>query len=300
MKLKRLGALLLTMTMCFLTSCSNPASADESSAENAVIRVGVSGDFYPFCYQENDQLKGFEVDMWDYIAEQNGWEVEYTVADFSGLFGMLDTGRIDTVARQTSSDNEARREKYLFSDVYLYSTYNLVVRADSELEELEDFKGTRIGVVMGGDGELNLKKLNEENDLGIEIVGYEGTPAMDSDIEMGRIDGRVAPMLQTKMNIEQNGQDFKITDNVVYTEAAAYPFQKDNTELAEAVNATLQQMRESGKLSELSEQWFGRHQPAGITTLQKRKYEKSLIQQHVVLGQAFLTSSSKITDCIFK
>lgn len=110
---------------------------------------------------------------------------------------------------------------------------------------------------MGGDGELNLKKLNEENDLGIEIVGYEGTPAMDSDIEMGRIDGRVAPMLQTKMNIEENGQDFKITDNVVYTEAAAYPFQKDNTELAEAVNATLQQMRESGKLSELSEQWFG-------------------------------------------
>ena len=195
--------------------------------------------------------------MWDYIAEQNGWEVEYTVADFSGLFGMLDTGRIDTVARQTSSDNEARREKYLFSDVYLYSTYNLVVRADSELEELEDFQGTRIGVVMGGDGERNLKKLNEENDLGIEIVGYEGTPAMDSDIEMGRIDGRVAPMLQTKMNIEQNGQDFKITDNVVYTEAAAYPFQKDNTELAEAVNQTLQQMRESGKLSELSEQWFG-------------------------------------------
>ena len=89
MKLKRLGALLLTMTMCFLTSCSNPASADESSAENAVIRVGVSGDFYPFCYQENDQLKGFEVDMWDYIAEQNGWEVEYTVADFSGLFGRI-------------------------------------------------------------------------------------------------------------------------------------------------------------------------------------------------------------------
>lgn len=46
---------------------------------------------------------------------------------------------------------------------------------------------------MGGDGELNLKKLNDENDLGIEIVGYEGTPAMDSDIEMGRIDGPGGP-----------------------------------------------------------------------------------------------------------
>ena len=89
-----------------------------------------------------------------------------------------------------------------------------------------------------------------------------GLNIMDSSVYLfltsfGFIDGRVAPMLQTKMNIEENGQDFKITDNVVYTEAAAYPFQKDNTELAEAVNATLQQMRESGKLSELSEQWFG-------------------------------------------
>lgn len=257
MKLKRLGALLLTMTMCFLTSCSNPASAGESSAENAVIRVGVSGDFYPFCYQENDQLKGFEVDMWDYIAEQNGWEVEYTVADFSGLFGMLDTGRIDTVARQTSSDNEARREKYLFSDVYLYSTYNLVVRADSELEELEDFQGTRIGVVMGGDGELNIKSSTRRTTSASRLSAMKARRRWTATSRWGASTARVAPMLQTKMNIEQNGQDFKITDNVVYTEAAAYPFQKDNTELAEAVNATLQQMRESGKLSELSEQWFG-------------------------------------------
>lgn len=256
MKLRRFCALLLVLSFGLMTSCGGTTSTDTAEANN-VVRVGVSGDFYPFCYKENDTLKGFEVDMWDYIAEQNGWSVEYTVADFSGLFGMLDTGRIDTVARQTSSDNEARREKYLFSDVYLYSTYNLVVRADSDLEELADFQGKRIGVVMGGDGELNLKKLNEEKDLGIEIVGYEATPAMDSDIEMGRIDGRVAPMLQTKMNIEENGQDFKITDNVVYTEAAAYPFDKENTQLVEKVNQTLAQMRESGKLQELSESWFG-------------------------------------------
>mgnify|MGYP000823955262 CR=1 FL=1 len=80
---------------------------------------------------------------------------------------------------------------------------------------------------------------------------------MDSDIELGRIDGRVAPMLQTKRNIEEKGQDFKITDHIVYVEAAAYPFQKENTQLAQQVNESLQQLRESGKLQELSEQWFG-------------------------------------------
>lgn len=57
--------------------------------------------------------------------------------------------------------------KNIFSRmVYLYSTYNLVTRADSTLETLDDFKNTKIGVVMAGDGELNLKKLNEEHNLG--------------------------------------------------------------------------------------------------------------------------------------
>ena len=225
MKLKGLLALLLTLSMTLLTACgaqTQPTEEKTATSDVQTVRVGVSGDFYPFCYKENDQLKGFEIDLWEQLAQMNNWKLEYTVADFSGLFGMLDTGKIDTVARQTSSDNQARREKYLFSDVYLYSTYNLVVKGDSSLQSLEDFKGKKIGVVMGGDGERNLKQLNEEQNLGIEIVGYEGTPAMDSDIELGRIDGRVAPMLQTKRNIEEKGQDFKITDHIVYVEAAAY------------------------------------------------------------------------------
>lgn len=261
MKLRQVGAWILILTICLLTGCGQSAEQSSAQTESSdvakTIGVGVSGDFYPFCYKENDELKGFEIDVWNRIAEENNWKIDYTVADFSGLFGMLDTGKIDTVARQTSSNNETRREKYLFSDVYLYSTYNLVTRADSTLETLDDFKNTKIGVVMGGDGELNLKKLNEEHNLGIEIVGYEATPAMDSDIELGRIDGRVAPMLQTKMNIEEKGQNFKITDNIVYVEEAAYPFQKDDTEPVEAVNQTLASMRESGELQELSQKWFG-------------------------------------------
>ena len=192
MKLRQVGAWILILTICLLTGCGQSAEQSSAQTESSdvakTIGVGVSGDFYPFCYKENDELKGFEIDVWNRIAEENNWKIDYTVADFSGLFGMLDTGKIDTVARQTSSNNETRREKYLFSDVYLYRTYNLVTRADSTLETLDDFKNTKIGVVMGGDGELNLKKLNEEHNLGIEIVGYEATPAMDSDIELGRID----------------------------------------------------------------------------------------------------------------
>ena len=117
MKLKGLLALLLTLSMTLLTACgaqTQPTEEKTATSDVQTVRVGVSGDFYPFCYKENDQLKGFEIDLWEQLAQMNNWKLEYTVADFSGLFGMLDTGKIDTVARQTSSDNQARRESICF------------------------------------------------------------------------------------------------------------------------------------------------------------------------------------------
>ena len=65
MKLKGLLALLLTLSMTLLTACgaqTQPTEEKTATSDVQTVRVGVSGDFYPFCYKENDQLKGFEID----------------------------------------------------------------------------------------------------------------------------------------------------------------------------------------------------------------------------------------------
>lgn len=61
------------------------------------MTVGIEGDFYPFCFTENDESKGFEIDVLNEIGKRAGYKVEYVVSDFTGLFGMLDSGEIDTV-----------------------------------------------------------------------------------------------------------------------------------------------------------------------------------------------------------
>lgn len=88
--------------------------------EKKVMTVGIAGDFYPFCYTENDESKGFEIDVLNEIGERAGYEVKFVVADFTGLFGMLDSGKIDTVGHSVAI-TEARQEKYLISDPYVYS-----------------------------------------------------------------------------------------------------------------------------------------------------------------------------------
>ena len=238
-----------------VTNEENEAVANE---DKGTIVVGASGEMYPYNFTKDNELQGYEIDVWNEIANRTGYKVEYKTAKFAGLFGMLDAGQIDTIAH-TIAINAEREEAYLFTEPYLKSNYQLVTRKDSGLTELEDFAGKKIGVVAGGLGDKMLQKVNEENNLNIDIQGYEGTAAMDMDLEMGRIDARLGPAIQTRATIEEQGLDFIVTDVVIFSETAAFPFRKDerSEKIIEDVNQALIAMKEDGTLSELSIKWFG-------------------------------------------
>lgn len=252
--------LVLTFVLGLMAGCgTEPAASDtqNSGGTGEILKIGVSGEYYPFCYTENDNLQGFEIDAWNEIGSRLGYTVEFSVSDFTGLLGMLDSGKIDSIGYGVAI-NADRQEKYLFSDPYLYSDYSVVTVDDSTHNTIEDFIGEKIGVVMGGEGERKLKELCEAETLDIEITGYENTSSMDADVQLGRIAARLAPKIQTSANIAKNDLNLKITDIVIYTETDAYPFPKEEKyeALVEQVNATLKEMRDDGTLSALSEKWF--------------------------------------------
>ena len=84
-------------------------------AQGDPLRVGMSGQYFPFTFVEQDTLKGFEVDVMNAIGKEMGREIQYQTANFSGLFGMLESGRIDTVANQITITEE-RQKAYIFSE----------------------------------------------------------------------------------------------------------------------------------------------------------------------------------------
>jgi len=254
--MKKIGLLLLALLISVTAFAA--CSGDDGSGDSKALKIGVSGEYYPFCFSENDELQGFEIDMWNEIAKRLGYTVEYSTSDFAGLLGMLDSGKIDSVGYGVAVNAE-RQEKYLFSDPYLYSDFCVVTQKDSELDSLEDFIGKKIGVVMGGEGERKLKEVCEAEGLDINITGYEGTAAMDEDVQLGRIEARLGPKIQTLANIKKNDLNMEVTDIVIFTETEAYPFPKSEKyeELLPQVNEILAAMREDGTLAGFSEKWFG-------------------------------------------
>lgn len=105
----KISKLLLSLVMgaMVFTGCGNKAATttanNDSTKKDKVIRVGTSGEYLPWTFKEGGELKGFEIDVWNEIGKRTGYKVEFKVSKFSGLFGMLDAGQIDTIAHQIST-----------------------------------------------------------------------------------------------------------------------------------------------------------------------------------------------------
>jgi len=221
------------------------------------IRIGTSGGYYPFTYTENDELKGFDIDVWNEIGRRVEKEVEFKTAKFSGLFGMLDTGKIDTISNQITITDK-RREKYVFSVPYVYSGAQLFVAAGNpeNIQGIEDLAGKRVAVEVGTNYEEVIRKAAKETEF--EIVSYD-SGSLVKDVEMGRVDAFMMDKVSIVELIKKNNLQIDLAGKPVEYIENAFPFidTDENTELIGEINGALEDMREDGTLKAISEKYFG-------------------------------------------
>lgn len=233
----------------------------EESSENvetqAPIVVGMSGGYKPYTFiDDKNELTGFDVDVWKEIGKRIDREVSFKTADFSGLFGLLDTGKITTIANQITV-NEKRLEKYNFSEAYVYYGAQLVVKGDNDqIVDLETLKGKKVGVSLGSNYEELVKAFDVDNE--IEVITYESYQASLQDVSLGRIDAVLNDKLAGMLAIKESGLDLKLGGEPVELMFNAFPFTKteENEELLNQVNTAIIEMREDGTLEEISLKWF--------------------------------------------
>lgn len=240
-----------------LVSLGLIGSAVNAQAEET-LKVGMSGSYFPFTFVEQDQLKGFEVDVMEAVGERMGVDVEFVTASFSGLFGMLESGRIDTIANQITITPE-REQKYLFTEPYVYDGAQVVVkRGNQEIQSIEDLGGKSVAVNLGSNYEQLLRELPYADE--IDIRTYDSN--IEQDTALGRVDAFVMDRVSASQVIKEKGLPLQLVGQPFSAIHNALPFRQQDAELRDAVDAALQELREDGTLRAISQQWLG----ADITT----------------------------------
>ncbi|ANS84030.1 Putative amino-acid ABC transporter-binding protein PatH [Vibrio scophthalmi] len=231
------------------------ATVQAADAAITEVKVGMSGRYFPFTFVEKDKLQGFEVDLWDEIGQRNGYQVEYVTASFSGLFGLLETGRIDTISNQITI-TEARQAKFLFADPYVVDGAQITVRKGNDsIQSVTDLAGKTVAVNLGSNFEQLLRSYDKDNQITIKT--YDA--GIEHDVALGRADAFVMDRLSALELIKKTGLPLQLAGEPFETIENAWPFLNNarGQQLQSEVNQALAAMRADGTLATISEKWFG-------------------------------------------
>ena len=219
------------------------------------VKVGMSGGYFPFTFSKKDVLQGFEVDVWNEIAARSDYKVEFVTSSFSGLFGMLEAGHIDTISNQITITAE-REAKYAFSTPYVVDGVQVTVRKGrDDINSVEDLKGKKVLVNLGSNFAQVLRKFDAKNE--INIVTLESN--IEQDVALGRADAFVMDRVSASQLIKEAGLPLQLAGHPFEEIKNAMPFLKKPSQLVirDQVNIALAAMRADGKLVEISDKWFG-------------------------------------------
>ncbi|MGE3961601.1 MAG: transporter substrate-binding domain-containing protein [Dehalococcoidia bacterium] len=250
------------------TACSSDDSGDEASTEEGgetaaaeytlvtegTLTICSDAPYEPFEMEIDGKWTGFDMDLINAVAGGMGLETSVTVVPFDGIWLLPAAGECDIVV-SAMTITEERAESALFTDAYFDADQSLLVRADQaeEFATLESLGGKNIAVQTGTTGETYAQEHQPE---GATLISFDEPAAMFLALEAGDVDA----ILQ---DLPVNGYRSTQDDSMVVTETFAtgeqygFAVDPDNAGLAEAVNAQLAALRESGSYDEIHAKWFG-------------------------------------------
>ena len=152
----------------------------ESDSGTKVLKVGTNAQFFPFEYYENGELKGFDIDLMNYIGERIGYDIEYVDMAFDALIPAVVNNEIDCVISGVSvTDTRERMVDYTtpYLSVGNGEDYAIVFPENyREKAELSKASGKEFIFSMVDDAvnelitDATIEKLSEKYEIGKQFV----------------------------------------------------------------------------------------------------------------------------------
>ena len=252
-----LGIIMGSMSFSLL-ACSKQEI--KSVMDKDEITVGLDDAFAPMGFKnESGEIVGFDVDLAKEVGQRLDKEVIFQPIDWSMKESELNSGNIDFIWNGYTITEE-RKEKVDFSEAYLNNKQVIVTLATADINAKSDLAGKKVGAQSESSAIEAMEKDMElyESFNGGEAITFEDNNQALMDLEAGRIDAVVADEILVKYYIKLKGEDkFKVLTEDFGSEEYGVGIRKGDIETVEAVNNAFEEMKKDGKMSEISQKWFG-------------------------------------------
>ena len=265
MKMKKLAAVALAvvMSVSMLAGCgsSNDKKSAESStaanrtatvktAKDGVLTMATNATFPPYESYEGNDIVGIDADIAKAIADKLGLKLEIQDMEFNSIITAVQSGKADLgLAGMTVTDE--RKQSVDFTDSYATGIQSVIVKEGSSIKYIDDLKGKKIGVQLATTGDIYAKDDFGEENVEEYNKGADAVMALTS----GKIDAVIIDNQPAKSFVETtDGLQILDTDYVQEDYAAA--IQKGNTDLLNAVNGALKELKEDGTIQKILDKYI--------------------------------------------
>ena len=274
MKKKLAMCLALILAVCTLAACGGSSSsttdADSSTEEETeeegtsyatieegVLMVGVEIGYPPMEYFDEDGATpiGFDIELAQALADDMGLELELVDTAWDGIFAGVDTDKYDVIISSVSWTEE-RDENYNLSKTYVANAPVLVVPAGSDIADIMDLEGKTVAVQMETTADYLIQEYIEEG-LDTDLRQYEKVINTFDDLKAGRVDAVCTDSVVASYYLGDDANDYETVWQSDEGEPICMCLKKGNDELQAQLEEALDNIKESGQLSEIAIKYFG-------------------------------------------
>ena len=211
---------------------------------------------------ENDNIVGFDIDVAKEVCSRLGVELETYSVNWDTKEQDLNAGTIDCIWNGLSVSDE-RKKVMLMSEPYMKNEMVFVVNGSSDVASQADLAGKNIAVQNGSTAQETL--------LASDVVANGATTTELAtnvealqQLELNMVDAAFLDSVVANYEVSTSGKDYKVLPDGLVPEEYAIGFRLGDQALCDKIEEILHEMKQDGKLAEISTTWFG----SDITTIE--------------------------------
>lgn len=227
-----------------------------ASAQGRELVVASSATYAPFAFENKDkQIVGFDIDIINAVAKQQGLKIKVVNTPWSGIFAALNNGDVDLVISGVTI-NDKRKQSYDFSPPYFIAHQLIAVPKTSSATTLKSLAGKKIAVVNASTADdVASREFGKTNP---NIRRFESTPLIISELAGGGVDAAIGDNGVIAYRVSQNPELKTVEDPSFPEEGFGIVVKKGDKAMQDKLTAGLAAIRADGSYNTIYKKWFAK------------------------------------------
>lgn len=245
-----IALLIVSIALLYITKKPN---RNIPPVDYPVLLVGTNAEYKPFCFIDQGEIVGFEIDVIKEIAKRLNKQIVIKDLSFEALLPELQLGNLHIIAAAITP-TEKRSRVVLFAHPHFSgSGFVLYTKNESTIKTIEDLKNKTVAVNEGYITDTYISQYPNINVLRLSAASIgEGILALQA--------GRADAFLITRNVIKSIPNDelmmqyneIEIPNTI---ESSAFAISKYHSQLLPLINQEIDLMKNDGTLEVLAKKW---------------------------------------------